>query len=310
MVQQKERISRELTLIYHKEEDGIVLEEMDSRSAQVVIPEQINGIPVVGIQKKAFFNSRFLVSLTLPITLKRIGDWAFAYCPKLIHVSLPRKEMELGKSLFLGSDKLEEIELTATGCHAFASEQEARDIPALLAAAILLLDAEYLVTTAEAGSGEWLRKWDTRLLEIVRRSDMEGFTKQVLCGEEDYGSTDMGLYQNRRRKEKVHLCFTRLLHSYGVSPETQQILTDYLLEHTCGCEQDETWEMIRTEYAHKREYYEFFTEIGGLTSDNFDMALADLGERQPELKAYLMRYKEENLGYTDFFDSLSLDFDF
>ena len=46
-----------------------------------------------------------------------------------------------------------------------------------------------------------------------------------------------------------------------------------------------------------------------LSAGDFDIALASLGERQPELKAYLMRFQEERLQRTDFFDSLSLDFD-
>lgn len=299
MVQQKERISKDTTLLYRKEENGIWIDEMDSRAAEVAIPEQIGGVPVTGIYKKAFFNSRFLVSLKLPETLTEIGDWAFAHCPRLTHVSLWQKEMKLGKSLFLGSEKINEIELLPAGD---------ADVSALFAAAITLLDAEYLVNTSEAGSKEWLQKWDSRLLEIVNRSDQEGFTKQILCGEEDYGSTDLGLYETLRRKEKVRLCFTRLLHPCGISEQTREALTAYLLEHTCGCATQEAWEVVRTEYAHKRQFYEFFVEIGGISENNFDAALAELGERQPELKAYLMRHKEEKLGYTDFFDSLSLDF--
>jgi len=298
--QYKERVSRDLTLLYRKEEKGIWLDGMDSRMPEVVIPDHIDGLPVVGIYKKAFFNSRFLVSLTLPDTLLQIDDWAFAHCPKLMRVSIPKKDMKLGRSIFLGSDKIEEIELVPG--------QDA-DTAALFAAAITLLDAEYLISASEAGSSEWLRKWDNRLLEIVRRPDMEGFTKQILCGEEDYGSTDMGLYAANRRKEKVRLCFTRLLHPLGIADAVKEELTAYLLDHTCGCDTQDTWDVIRDECAHKPQYYEFFAEIGGLTQENFDIALASLGERQPELKAYLMRFQEERLQRTDFFDSLSLDFD-
>jgi len=301
MVLLKERIDRDTILQYRKEEDGIWLEGMDSRAARVQIPAYIAGMPVTGIYKKAFFNSRFLVSLTLPDTLVEIGDWAFAHCPRLTQVYLPHKAMKLGKSLFIGSERIEEICLMPESC---GSE----DVSVLLASAVTLLDAEYLVTTSEAGSDEWLRKWDSRLLEIVGRSDQEGFTKQILCGEEDYGSTDLGKYETERRKEKVRLCFTRLLHPCGIQERTKEALTAYLLEHTKGRNSEETWEVVRTEYAHKREYYEFFAKIGGVTVDNFDAMLESLGERQPELKAYLMRYKEEHLGYTDFFDSLSLDF--
>ena len=325
MTVQKERINKDITLLYRKEEDGIWLEGIDSRAAEVEIPRRIGETAIVGIYKKAFFNCRFLVSLKLPDSIKEIGDWAFAYCPKLMRVSLPRKEMKLGKSLFLGSEKLEEIELVMCGTAAEERPDsqaagagiaddvadpgaDLADVSALLAAAITLLDADYLVSASEAGSEEWLRKWDSRLLEIISRSDQEGFTKQILCGEEDYGSTDLGLYETQRRREKVRLCFVRLLHPCGISEKTREVLTAYLLDHTCGCTTQEAWDAVRTEYAHKRRYYEFFMELGGITKENFDEALAGLGEQQPELKAYLMRFKEENLESMDFFDSLSLDF--
>lgn len=357
MVQQKEKINGETTVLYHKEETGIWIDGLDSRAAEVEIPGQIAGMPVKGIYKKAFFNSRFLVSLTLPDSLTQIGDWAFAHCPRLVRVCLPHKRMELGKSLFLGSDLVEEIRLIPAGdgrrssdeavgrmsdrpaemagwsagdadkTDVFRNEDQSRwaeafqhedrylwaeafrqDIPALLAAAVRYLDADYLFSTWEAGSAEWIRKWDSRLLEIICRSDQEGFTKQVLCGEEDYGSTDLGRYETQRREEKVRLCFTRLLHPWGMAEDTKKALTEYLLDHTAGCATRETWEVVRREYAHKRQYYEFFARIGCVTEENFDEILADLGERQPELKAYMMRYKEETLGHADFFDSLSLDF--
>ena len=347
MVQQKEKINGETTVLYHKEEEGIWIDGLDSRAAEVTIPGQIAGMPVTGIYKKAFFNSRFLVSLRLPDSLTQIGDWAFAHCPRLVRVCLPYKRMELGKSLFLGSDLIEEIQLilpedgqrtagetegtvgrsdrpaaVAGWSAGMTGEAEVpwqkeqsrwaealrQDVPALLASAVRYLDADYLFSTWEAGSEEWIRKWDSRLLEIICRSDQEGFTKQVLCGEEDYGNTDLGRYETQRREEKVRLCFTRLLHPWGMAEKTKETLTEYLLDHTAGCATRETWEVVRREYAHKRQYYEFFARIGCVTGENFDEILADLGERQPELKAYLMRYKEETLGHADFFDSLSLDF--
>ena len=53
--QYRERVSRDLTLLYRKEENGIWLDGMDSRMPEVVIPDHIDGLPVVGIYKKAFF---------------------------------------------------------------------------------------------------------------------------------------------------------------------------------------------------------------------------------------------------------------
>ena len=35
--------------------------------------------------------------------------------------------------------------------------------------------------------------------------------------------------------------------------------------------------------------------------------MEDIGEEHAEMKAYFLKYKEEQIGYADFFDSLSLD---
>ena len=55
------------------------------------------------------------------------------------------------------------------------------------------------------GSREWLSKWDARLAALPGAPDQEGYSRQVLCGEEDYGSTDLAAYISERRKGKVRL---------------------------------------------------------------------------------------------------------
>ena len=48
-------------------------------------------------------------------------------------------------------------------------------------------------------------------------------------------------------------------------------------------------------------------ECDCITKDNFDGFLEDLNDNYPEMKAFLMKYKEETLGYVDFFESLTLE---
>ena len=44
-----------------------------------------------------------------------------------------------------------------------------------------------------------------------------------------------------------------------------------------------------------------------ITNENFDGFLEDFKDNYPEMKAFLMKYKEETLGYGDFFGALSLE---
>ena len=179
-------------------------------------------------------------------------------------------------------------------------------IAALLAAAVTTAQAYYLLDVEEAGSAEWLAKWDARMMELLNRPDEEGFSRQVLCGEEDYGSTDMNVYVNEKRKVKVRLLLLRCLYSIGLDAGTREQLEQYLTAHTKGCASEETWQVIVQEHGNNREYYQLFTELNCLTEDNFDGVIADIGEDYPEMKAYFMRYKEEKIGYTDFFGELEL----
>lgn len=177
---------------------------------------------------------------------------------------------------------------------------------ALLAAAVTTAGAAYLLDAEEAGSEDWLEKWDARMLTLLHTADNEGYSKQVLCGEEDYGSTDLAAYENGQRKVKVRLLLLRLLYPVGLSAERGRELEAYLREHTKGCEHEETWQVVLTEHGEDRAFYELFAELGCINDGNFEGLLLDVGEEYPELKAYLMRYKEAKLGYQDFFSGLEL----
>lgn len=287
---------------YVENGDGIGIVAFSGNAGRLTVPGVIEEKPVTQVYKKAFFNCRFLRVLTLPETLQKIDSWAFAYCPQLERVELPWKPVELGKDLFIGSERLKEIELVRPG------SDEGKQIAPLLAMAATKMEDPHLFSIEEAGSAEWLKKWDARMLVLLRMNDNEGYEKQVLAGEEDYERTDQVRYRNQMRRSKVRLAMMRLLHPCGLPEEIKEELENYLRAHTKGCRHEETWEVIRDEYSEDKACYELFLQLGCVNQDNFDAVLQDIGDEHTEMKAYLMRYKEEKLGYTDFFEGLSLDF--
>ncbi len=277
-------------------EGGAALCRCQGRAARIEIPESVEGRPVTQIGKKGFLSCKHLKSIQLPDTVEEIGDWAFASCSALERVILPRRPIRFGKAVFLDCKSLGRI----------SGGEESFSDP-LLAAAVREMDAYYLLDPMEAGSPEWLKKWDARLASILNAPDQEGYSRQVLCGEEDYGSTDMGAYVNRRRKQKVRLALLRCLYSQGLLPELEKELKDYLLAHTKGGESEETWQVILEEHGEHREYYSLFTEMGCVGEENLDGILSDIGEEHPEMKAYFLRCMEEKGARQDFFaDLLSL----
>ena len=319
MAAQKELIMPQGSLYYevHRGKDGsaeVTVTGVDSLTGELVIPPVIEDCPVTAVGKKAFLSRKQLRSVHLPGTIRELGDWAFAYCSGLEQVVLPEEEMQLGRALFLECSNLKKLELLSKNS----------DISQLLAAAVTIFDAYYLLDPVQAGSREWLEKWDARLVTYLHADDHEGYAKQVLCGEEDYGSTDLEAFLSNKRKGKVRMCYLRLLHPVGLSETLKKELVEYLLahipqgrdnrmariplkDHQGGRYGEEAWEVVLTEFGGERRYYELFAEIGCLTEENFEQIMEDTGEEYPEMKAYFLRIKEQRIGYTDFFDMLSLD---
>ncbi len=62
---------------------GIAITKYLGTGAEVVIPDTIDGLPVIEIGDEAFYNNTTLTTITLPATIERIGVRAFAGCTSL-----------------------------------------------------------------------------------------------------------------------------------------------------------------------------------------------------------------------------------
>ena len=282
------------SLYYVIENGKITITRFNGTALEVRLPERIEGVPVRGMGKKAFLSRKNLRRVFLPDGLEEIGDWAFAYCGALKEAVLPCGEVRFGRAVFMECGSLERL----TGTHAQGE---------LLAAAVTALDAYYLLDLQAAGSREWLAKWDSRLMAVMQTPETEGYSRQVLCGEEDYGSTDLAAYTSGRRRQKTRLAFLRLLYPEALPDGNREGLEAYLRGHARGSAQgEEAWRVVLEEHGNDRAYYALYAELGCITEDNFDGSLRDIGEEYPELKAYFLRFKEERLGVRDFFGDLEL----
>ena len=284
------------SLYYEVRAEGIAITRFQGMASEVKVPEHIENTFVTGISKKAFLSRKNIRRVVLPETLEEIDDWAFAYCDALEQVTMPERKMRFGKAVFMECGSLVRI----------ASPTDS--VPAeLLAAAVKDFEAYYLLDMMEAGSAEWLKKWDAKLAAILHTPDQEGYSKQVLCGEEDYGSTDLEAYKSNSRRRKVRLALLRCLFPQGLAQELKEELQGYLQSHTKGGESEETWQVVLKEHGEHREYYELFTQLGCINKNNLSDILTDIGSEYPEMKAYFLRTQEGHAEKADFFDSLDLD---
>lgn len=285
------------SLEYTVSEGQVCVVSCHVQEGRFEIPDFIEGMPVVQIGKKALLGSKILRELVLPGGIKEVGDWAFAHCDKLSEILMPEREIRFGKGVFKGCGCLRYMKL---------KENEDLKLAGLLAAVPVMLEADYLLSLTEAGERFWLQKLDARLKTLLEKPDKEGYSKQVLCGEEDLMAS-LELYLNERRKQKARLCYMRLLNDTGLADELKEQLEKYIKENTKGCEFEASWEVVLKEHGNEQEYYSIFARAGGITEENFDELLLDMGENYPEMKAWLIRYKEENSPEEDFFAGLSLD---
>ncbi|OON97169.1 MAG: hypothetical protein ATN31_08505 [Candidatus Epulonipiscioides saccharophilum] len=89
------------------EKTGIITDVKDARYE--VIPEQINGVSVIGIGNGAFKNATDLRSIKFPKTLKYIGDEAFSGCEHLYKIDLPANLVSIGDLAFRDCTELMEV---------------------------------------------------------------------------------------------------------------------------------------------------------------------------------------------------------
>lgn len=119
-------MSGEQYFIYQKKEDGICIKRCYAKTSHVIIPAQIDGLPVTEIASYAFAidieeepaNVRklpcicgdLLEELTLPHTIRRLGRYVFYNCFSFQKMSFFTNIAYMGAGTFTGCKKLCKLE--------------------------------------------------------------------------------------------------------------------------------------------------------------------------------------------------------
>lgn len=300
-------------LQYEIQNENVILTGYRGRDIVLAIPERIAEKPVTVIGKKTFLGAKELQQLILPGSITAVQDWAFACCSALRILILPRKELAVGQGILKDCFRLQQILAVDRKDIASVSPEDIvgpeAEISRLLAAVMRSLDAFYLFDPLAAGSKSWLEQWDARMLSLMAQADEEGFSKMLLCGEEDYGSKENNLdyYIGQRRRFKVRLAMLRLMNDTGLSPDAKEELLSYLRAHTKGESSEETWKVVLEEHGDERAYYQFLLDNGCIHDGNFGTVLEDMGERHTEMKAFLMNARSAQPKMEDAFAALAFE---
>lgn len=100
---------------------GVLVTYKDTKfnnySGNVVIPSTANyngmSLPVVGIAPSAFRNCKGLTGVTIPATVKTVGQYAFRNCFELEQVNIPDEVFSIGIQAFANCMKLASVSLPA-----------------------------------------------------------------------------------------------------------------------------------------------------------------------------------------------------
>lgn len=285
-------------LYFEKYDDHVEVVEGEHEIDVAIIPSEFEGLPVTSIFKKAFLGCKSLREIAIPDSVVSVGDFAFAMCDRLKRVTFPRKDMKLGQSLFKNDFELEKLYV---GVSDDGEKCTYEQLAALLAAAPVTMEAEYLLDIKQVGSADWVEMWDRKLKDFLSRKDDEGYHLYVLCGEEDL-HFDYDQYIDYIREKKSGLCLLRLLNDVLLSDNDKTLYTEYLKSN-----EDAAFNYLYKNHGEDEEYFEICVELSVITKDNRENVLAILGDRFPQTKAYLINAFEEAAGDDmDFFANLEL----
>lgn len=300
------------TLSYEIQFNSISIISYEGNDHYLVIPDIIENYSVAEVKAKAFLGNRQIEQLVLPSETICIGDWAFAHMKALKTLSIPSREIMLGKQVFLDCPMLSEIKVydpsvndSDINFHINSSTQDPA-LPFYLAAAIITLKNPFLFLPACAGKKSWYEDFDKAVCHFLDRPDDEGF-EPVYLGwfeDEDVMVTQYPKYIQKKRMEKAALSLKRLRFPYALNNNSKKIYENYIISHL----ETGVWELLCTpSYAADCSYFKILTDLGAIRENNIDRFLADLHhEGACEAVAALLHYKETHLRKEDFWENLNL----
>lgn len=98
-------------LTYANYGDHIEIKACDQSATEVVIPHEIEGLPVTNIGNKAFAGCSGLTSIEIPNSVTSIGKLAFSYCKSLTSINIPDSVTSIRSGSFLYCKSLTSINI-------------------------------------------------------------------------------------------------------------------------------------------------------------------------------------------------------
>ena len=101
-------------LIYEIRDGYIEITDCKETAKSIVIPSEINGLPVTSIGMSALAYCHSLTSITIPSSVNEIGENAIAGCDSLTNITIPNSVTSIGNNAFRFCSSLKSINIPSS----------------------------------------------------------------------------------------------------------------------------------------------------------------------------------------------------
>ena len=106
-------------------DNNLIVVGYEGEPSEIIIPAEYNGKTVIQIEKDAFNGCSSLTSITIPDSIKKIGEYAFYKCSGLTSMVIPDSVESIGNFAFGECNSLENIILPFVGASKDATAYDA-----------------------------------------------------------------------------------------------------------------------------------------------------------------------------------------
>lgn len=99
---------------YEIKEGNVIILAYLGEDMEVEVPEKIEELPVIALEKRTFYEKKSLNRVYLPSTITRMGEYAFSECRALCEIEIPASLVKISRHAFYNCRRLERVILCDT----------------------------------------------------------------------------------------------------------------------------------------------------------------------------------------------------
>lgn len=99
---------------YEIKEGNVIILAYLGEDMEVRVPDRIEALPVIALEKRAFYEKKSLNRVYLPSTITRMGEYAFSECRALCEIEIPASLVKISRHAFYNCRRLERVTLWDT----------------------------------------------------------------------------------------------------------------------------------------------------------------------------------------------------